>query len=159
MRVFQYQDLAEPLSEAPERTTPDKWQGSRPDLPNRNPALAGAILAGSLFFVAPFVAAPVTPTQTAVTTPDFLRVRFGIGRPAPGGDGASYVLADFSRAEQKQLPDLRMLAADAVEEIIASGLVAAMNRFNTKNKDGKSDSKSIEKKTTEKKPARSGDAS
>jgi PTH1 family peptidyl-tRNA hydrolase len=92
-------------------------------------------------------------------TADFLRVRFGIGRPAPGGDAADYVLADFSRAEQKELPDLRMLAADAVEEIIASGLTSAMNRFNTKNKDAKSEAKSTEQKTTEKKPARSGDAS
>ena len=63
---------------------------------------------------------------------DFLRVRFGIGRPAPGGDAANHVLADFSRAEQKELPDLRSAAADAVEEILASGLTAAMNRFNVK---------------------------
>jgi len=48
--------------------------------------------------------------------PDFLRVRFGVGRPA-GGDAANYVLADFSRAEQKELPDLRIEAANAVEEI------------------------------------------
>jgi len=91
-------------------------------------------------------------------TPDFLRVRFGIGRPAPGGDAANYVLADFSRAEQKDLPDLRMQAADAVEEILASGLTAAMNRFNTRNKDDKSEQKN-QKKSNEKKPARSGDAS
>ena len=78
-------------------------------------------------------------------SPDFLRVRFGIGRPAPGGNPADYVLADFSRAEQKQLPDLRIEAANAVEEILASGLTAAMNRFN--------------KKKDSDKPARSRDAS
>jgi len=90
-------------------------------------------------------------------TADFLRVRFGIGRPAPGGDAADYVLADFSRAEQKDLPDLRMQAADAVEEIIATGLTTAMNRFNTRKKDDdKSDKKT---KSSEKKSARSGDAS
>jgi PTH1 family peptidyl-tRNA hydrolase len=77
-------------------------------------------------------------------TADFLRVRFGIGRPAPGGDAADYVLTDFSRAEQKDLPDLRAETAEAVEEIIANGLVAAMNRFNTKK--------------TDKKPVSSGDA-
>jgi peptidyl-tRNA hydrolase, PTH1 family len=65
-------------------------------------------------------------------TADFLRVRFGIGRPPAGRDGADYVLSDFSRAEQKELPDRRIEAADAVEEIIAKGLTAAMNRFNTK---------------------------
>ena len=79
-------------------------------------------------------------------TADFLRVRFGIGRPAPGGAAADYVLADFSRAEQKDLPQLRSQAADAVEEILARGLTAAMNRFNTTEK--KNDKKNV----------RSGDA-
>src|SRR6185369_8044827 len=32
-------------------------------------------------------------------TPDFVRVRVGIGRPPPNWEGADYVLADFSRAE------------------------------------------------------------
>jgi PTH1 family peptidyl-tRNA hydrolase len=84
---------------------------------------------------------------------DFLRVRFGIGRPAPGGDAANYVLADFSRAEQKELPDLRIEAANAVEEIIANGLPAAMNRFNKKDKADKAD-----KATKKSKTARSDDA-
>lgn len=64
--------------------------------------------------------------------PEFLRVRFGIGRPPAGWQGADYVLADFTRAEQKELPDFISLAADAVEEIIARGLPAAMNKFNTR---------------------------
>jgi PTH1 family peptidyl-tRNA hydrolase len=64
--------------------------------------------------------------------PNFPRVRFGIGRPAPGRDGAGYVLSDFSRAEAKELPDLRMLAADAVEAILTGGVAAAMNKFNGK---------------------------
>ncbi len=85
---------------------------------------------------------------------DFVRVRFGIGRPAPGGDAANHVLADFSRAEQKELPDLRANAADAVEEILANGLPAAMNRFNVKNAEK---SEKTQKKN-DKKPVRSGDA-
>jgi len=64
--------------------------------------------------------------------PGFARVRVGIGRPLPGRDAADYVLTDFSRAEAKELPELRMLAADAVEAIIADGVTAAMNRFNGK---------------------------
>jgi peptidyl-tRNA hydrolase, PTH1 family len=92
-------------------------------------------------------------------TADFLRVRFGVGRPSPGGDAADYVLADFSRAEQKDLPTLRSEAADAVEEIIASGLVAAMNRFNTKkNEKTNEDSSKNDNKKNDKKPVRSGDA-
>jgi len=42
------------------------------------------------------------------------------------------VLADFSRAEAKDLPELRMLAADAIEAIVANGVSAAMNKFNGK---------------------------
>jgi PTH1 family peptidyl-tRNA hydrolase len=64
--------------------------------------------------------------------PNFPRVRFGVGRPAPGRDAADYVLADFSRAEEKELPELRMLAADAIEAIVANGVSAAMNKFNGK---------------------------
>jgi PTH1 family peptidyl-tRNA hydrolase len=79
-------------------------------------------------------------------TADFLRVRFGIGRPAPGGVAADYVLDDFSRAEQKDLVVLRAAAADAVEEILVKGMTAAMNRFNTTEK--KNDKKNV----------RSGDA-
>ena len=65
-------------------------------------------------------------------TPDFGRVRFGIGRPAPGRDAADYVLAPFSRAEDKQLPDLCATAAEAVETIVERGLTFAMNQFNGK---------------------------
>jgi PTH1 family peptidyl-tRNA hydrolase len=64
--------------------------------------------------------------------PGFARVRVGIGRPAAGHDGANYVLSDFSRAEAKQLPEVRMLAAEAVEAIVGDGLAVAMNKFNGK---------------------------
>jgi len=66
-------------------------------------------------------------------TPAFARVRVGVGRPAPGRqDPADYVLANFSRAEQKDLPDVCAQAAEAVEAIVGVGLTAAMNRFNGK---------------------------
>jgi PTH1 family peptidyl-tRNA hydrolase len=58
----------------------------------------------------------------------------GVDRPPPNWQGADYVLANFTGAEQKQLPELIDLAADAVEEIIARGLPAAMNRFNQRPK-------------------------
>jgi PTH1 family peptidyl-tRNA hydrolase len=64
--------------------------------------------------------------------PDFARVRFGVGRPPAGWEGADYVLADFTRVEEKELPDLIGLAADAVEAIVTRGLTAAMNRYNTR---------------------------
>src|SRR6267154_2784838 len=47
-------------------------------------------------------------------TPDFARVRVGIDRPPANWKGADYVLANFTGAEQKQLPELVGLASDAV---------------------------------------------
>jgi len=67
-------------------------------------------------------------------TPDFTRIRFGIGRPPAGKPGAAYVLENFSRDEQSQLPALIAEAADAVEAIVSSGLSTAMNKFNAKKK-------------------------
>lgn len=62
---------------------------------------------------------------------DFLRVRFGIGRPR-GGDAADYVLQRFSGSERKELPDLLEEAADAVELILDAGPEKAMNQVNTR---------------------------
>jgi PTH1 family peptidyl-tRNA hydrolase len=70
----------------------------------------------------------------ALGDPGFVRVRVGIGRPAPGRDPAAWVLSDFSRAEAAVLPDLIGRAADAVELIASDGLTTAMNRFNGKPK-------------------------
>ena len=70
-------------------------------------------------------------------TPDFVRVRVGIDRPPPNWKGADYVLANFTGAEQNELPAFVDRAADAVEEIVARGLPAAMNKFNTRPKNAK----------------------
>lgn len=66
--------------------------------------------------------------------PDFVRVRFGIGRPPASWKGADYVLSDFTRAESAELPSLLDEAADAVRDIVGRGLTAAMNKFNTQKK-------------------------
>jgi peptidyl-tRNA hydrolase, PTH1 family len=64
-------------------------------------------------------------------TRDYLRVRFGIGRPPGRMDPADYVLRDFSPAERKELDLLLDRAADAVEALVLDGLEAAQNRFNS----------------------------
>ena len=69
---------------------------------------------------------------SALGDPGFVRVRIGVGRPAPSWDPADYVLANFTRAEAAVLPDIVGRAADAVEAIAAQGITAAMNKFNTK---------------------------
>jgi peptidyl-tRNA hydrolase, PTH1 family len=66
----------------------------------------------------------------SIGTRDYLRVRFGIGRPPGRQDPADYVLRDFTPAERKELPFHLDRAADAVESLLADGLGAAQNRFN-----------------------------
>jgi PTH1 family peptidyl-tRNA hydrolase len=61
-------------------------------------------------------------------TPDFCRVRLGIGRPAEGVAPADHVLSPFSPAERETLDSFVTLGADAVELIIREGIGPAMNR-------------------------------
>lgn len=68
----------------------------------------------------------------ALGTPDYLRVRVGIGRPPGRMEAAAFVLKPFSAAERKELPFLVDDAADAVEAIVDSGTEAAQLRFHTK---------------------------
>ncbi|QBE47984.1 aminoacyl-tRNA hydrolase [Leucobacter triazinivorans] len=65
----------------------------------------------------------------ALGTPDFLRVRVGIGRPPGQQDPADYVLRPFATAERGALPVLLEDAADAAESIVDEGLLAAQQRF------------------------------
>jgi PTH1 family peptidyl-tRNA hydrolase len=61
---------------------------------------------------------------------DFARLRFGIGRPEGPFDTSGHVLARFSAEEERELPGLLDLAADAVATLLRDGAKAAMNRFN-----------------------------
>jgi peptidyl-tRNA hydrolase, PTH1 family len=60
---------------------------------------------------------------------DYLRVRFGIGRPPGRQDPADFVLKRFSGAERKELEFAVDLAADATEALLLDGLEPAQNRF------------------------------
>ncbi|UJP10578.1 aminoacyl-tRNA hydrolase [Microbacterium sp. KUDC0406] len=64
----------------------------------------------------------------ALGTPDFPRVRAGIGRPPGRQDPADWVLAPFGAAERKTLPIFLSDAADAVELLVSEGLVAAQQK-------------------------------
>ena len=61
---------------------------------------------------------------------EYLRVRFGIGRPPGRMDPADYVLRDFSPAERKDLDYNVDRAADAVETLVRDGLESAQNSYN-----------------------------
>jgi PTH1 family peptidyl-tRNA hydrolase len=63
-------------------------------------------------------------------TPDFMRLRVGVGRPERGDPRplADYVLSDFEPHENPE--ELIARAADAVETLDAEGLEATQRRFN-----------------------------
>ncbi len=65
-------------------------------------------------------------------SPDFIRVRIGIGRPAPGAEAADYVLSPFLPEERNAVPDMMARAAEAVKAIVLEGPARAMNIFNQK---------------------------
>lgn len=67
----------------------------------------------------------------ALGGPDYLRVRFGIGRPPGRMDPAAFVLRDFSAAERKELDVHLERAADAAEALLTDGLDRAQNVFHT----------------------------
>jgi PTH1 family peptidyl-tRNA hydrolase len=65
-------------------------------------------------------------------TQDYLRVRIGVGKPPNKERGASHVLTRVP-ARQRDVLDVAVAdAADAVETIIAEGVDAAMQRYNTR---------------------------
>jgi PTH1 family peptidyl-tRNA hydrolase len=63
-------------------------------------------------------------------TPDFIRLRVGVGRPGRGDRRplADYVLSDFAPDENAESIVAR--AVEAVETLDAEGLAAAQQRFN-----------------------------
>ena len=65
----------------------------------------------------------------SIGSKEYLRVRFGIGRPPGRQDPADYVLKRFSGAERKEVEFAVDLAADAAEALLQDGLEPAQNRF------------------------------
>ncbi|MCF3105555.1 aminoacyl-tRNA hydrolase [Streptomyces roseoverticillatus] len=68
---------------------------------------------------------------TKALGPDYLRVRFGIGRPPGRMQVADFVLKDFSSTERKELDYQVDRAADAVESLIVDGLERAQSTYNS----------------------------
>ncbi|GAB3851398.1 aminoacyl-tRNA hydrolase [Micromonospora andamanensis] len=62
-------------------------------------------------------------------TKDYVRVRFGIGRPPGRQDPADYVLSDFGTVERKELDFLVDRAADVVESVVVRGVEPTQNLY------------------------------
>ncbi|MBD3751088.1 MAG: aminoacyl-tRNA hydrolase, partial [Micrococcales bacterium] len=67
----------------------------------------------------------VRDVAKALGTPDFPRVRVGIGRPPGRQDPADWVLQQFPASAREELALAVSDAADAVERLVDEGLLAA----------------------------------
>lgn len=66
----------------------------------------------------------------ALRTPDFVRLRLGVGRPPGRKDPADHVLEPFAKAERDDVEVLVEEGADAVLTLVRQGLEAAQDRHN-----------------------------
>jgi PTH1 family peptidyl-tRNA hydrolase len=65
---------------------------------------------------------------------DFIRIRFGIGRPEnPRIEVSDFVLGRFASDEQPLVADRMVTAAEAVETILVEGVVNAANKYNVRD--------------------------
>ena len=64
-------------------------------------------------------------------TPDYVRVRIGVGKPPGSQSGADYVLRRPGAADRELLDVAIVVAADAVESLAENGIEVTMNRVNS----------------------------
>lgn len=70
----------------------------------------------------------------ALKTPQFTRVKIGIGRPAPWQTAADYVLEPVNRETREAIAPALERAVDALECLLHRGLSVAMNQFNIRDR-------------------------
>ena len=70
----------------------------------------------------------------ALGTAQFVRLKIGIGRPAPGQDSADYVLETVTKDEMEVIEPCLERAVDALEVLIHRGTESAMNLFNVRER-------------------------
>ena len=66
----------------------------------------------------------------ALKSPNFTRIRIGIGRPPPGMDQVKFVLGAFTAEESPLIGEAVVTAQNVVVDVIGHGLDWAMNRYN-----------------------------
>ncbi len=70
----------------------------------------------------------------ALGTPQFVRLKIGVGRPAPRQESADYVLEPVSTDEMGVYEPCLERAVDALELLLNRDLATAMNQFNVREK-------------------------
>jgi PTH1 family peptidyl-tRNA hydrolase len=68
---------------------------------------------------------------SAFDTPDYYRVRLGIGRPMGQQDPADFVLKQFSKEEKVTLGEFIDRGSDVVESLVEKGLEFTQSKFNS----------------------------
>jgi len=63
-------------------------------------------------------------------SPEFARVKVGVGRPPGKMEPAAFVLQNFTATEEEIFAPLRAKICDALDYWLFEGLAVAMNRFN-----------------------------
>jgi PTH1 family peptidyl-tRNA hydrolase len=66
----------------------------------------------------------------AFRSPDFHRIRIGVGRPPGRQDPVDFVLQPFAKRELQEVEVLLEDAADAVTSLVTQGLQLTQSRFN-----------------------------
>jgi PTH1 family peptidyl-tRNA hydrolase len=66
-------------------------------------------------------------------TPDFTRIKVGIGRPRYGETVETYVLSPFYEEEREVMVRVIQTAVRACELILTDGVTSAMNHINMQN--------------------------
>ena len=68
--------------------------------------------------------------ERALRTPDFYRVRLGVGRPPGHQDPGDYVLDPFPKRDEPEVAALVDDGADAVLSLVRDGLQLTQDRYN-----------------------------
>jgi PTH1 family peptidyl-tRNA hydrolase len=69
--------------------------------------------------------------EAALNSQEYPRLRFGIGMDFPMGAQVNYVLGKWRPEDQIQLEETRLLAAQAVLDMVAEGYQNAMTKYNS----------------------------
>jgi PTH1 family peptidyl-tRNA hydrolase len=66
----------------------------------------------------------------SLQSPEFMRVRIGMGRPPEGVEAIDHVLSTFPPDQRERLPAILKRAADAAMSLMRDGLEPSMTEFN-----------------------------
>ena len=70
--------------------------------------------------------------QEVLGTQNYARLKFGIGNDFPKGMQVDYVLANFWREQEDELPERLELCGEIIKTFCLAGIQNAMNQYNNK---------------------------